>query len=705
MGSSRAHFCGLVRPATAVASHESDTDVDDVCGLSAAQYSRWASQQSEQRPVNAAIGLKRLAVAAAAIIAAVIISLVGLSLLLPAASVRDAVKSEIQAVTGLDPVLGDDISLSLFPSGSVRFRNVVLANEAAGEPAVAADELIARLRYFPLLAGHIEIADVTLVRPIIKVAFSASGDSNWSGLISALARGLAPQADRAASFSEIGIQDGTVIVYDGRSDATERLEDLEFQVAWPSISRSFGANGHFTWHNEKVDASLTLSDFLAALTGDRSGLKVRLSSAPLTLAFDGSASDEPTLKVQGTLGVDAPSLREALRWIGNDKLPFGGFGRFALRAQSDIGGRMAALSNVNVELDGNSAEGALTVSANPHRFVQGTLASDTLDLTPYVSGIRLQARNERNWNQLPITLDGFNGLSLDLRLSAANIKISSASLGRTAVAATMHDGKLNITVGESQAFGGVAKGTLGLATADGGVAVTSHMQFTDVDLDNCLGQVFGLHKVEGRGTLTVNLDGAGDSVLAVTHALNGMATLNAGAGALTGINIEQLLRRLERRPLSGSGDFRSGRTPFDQLAINLTVNQALVSIDEMRVVGPSVRLAVAGQASVPTRALDPKRVATLISTATANEFELPFVVQGPWDDPIMLPDAQSLIRRSGAAAPLLSGGKPLNAGDAVRSVIDQLMATPQTANSPSVAPAVAPAATPAAAPSAPNSRQ
>jgi AsmA protein len=646
--------------------------------------------------VNAAIGLKRLAVAAAATIAAVIISLVGLSLLLPAASVRDAVKSEIQAVTGLDPVLGDDISLSLFPSGSVRFRNVVLANEAAGEPAVAADELIARLRYFPLLAGHIEIADVTLVRPIIKVAFSASGDSNWSGLISALARGLAPQADRAASFSEIGIQNGTVIVHDGRSDATERLEDLEFQVAWPSISRSFGANGHFTWHNEKVDASLTLSDFLAALTGDRSGLKVRLSSAPLTLAFDGSASDEPTLKVQGTLGVDAPSLREALRWIGNDKLPFGGFGRFALRAQSDIGGRVAALSNVNVELDGNSAEGALTVSANPHRFVQGTLASDTLDLTPYVSGIRLQARNERNWNQLPITLDGFNGLSLDLRLSAANIKISSARLGRTAVAATMHDGKLNITVGESQAFGGLAKGTLGLATADGGVAVTSHMQFTDVDLDNCLGQVFGLHKVEGRGTLTVNLDGAGDSVLAVTHALNGMATLNAGAGALTGINIEQLLRRLERRPLSGSGDFRSGRTPFDQLAINLKVNQGIVSIDEMRIDGPSVRLAVAGQASVPTRDLDLKGVATLISTASADQFDLPFVVQGPWDDPIMLPDAQSLIRRSGAAAPLLGSGKSLNAGEAVRSVIDQLMAAPTT-------PTASPTAAPAAAPSPPNS--
>lgn len=651
--------------------------------------------------MNAAIGTKRLAIAAAALIAAAFVVLIGFAAFLPAASVRDAVKAEIRAVTGLDPVLGDDVSLSLFPSGSVRFHNVRLANEAAGEPVVTADELIARLRYFPLLAGHIEIADVTLVRPVIKVAFSATGESNWSGLISSLARALQPHSDRTASFSEIGIQNGTVIVYDGGSDATERLEGVDFQVAWPSISRSFGANGHFSWHNETVEASLTLSDFLAALTGERSGLKVRLASVPLTLAFDGAASDEPTLKIQGTLGVEASSLRDALRWIGNDKLPFGGFGRFALRAQSDIGGRVAALSNVNVELDGNSAEGALTISADPHRLVQGTLAADALDLTPYVSGIRLQARNERNWNQLPITLDGFNDLSLDLRLSAANIKISSARLGRTAVAATMRDGKINITVGESQAFGGLAKGNLGVANAASGVAVTSHMQFADVDLDNCLGQVFGLHRIEGRGTLTVNVDGAGDSVLAVTHALNGTASLNAGSGALTGINIEQLLRRLERRPLSGSGDFRSGRTPFDQLAISLKVNQGVVSIDDMRIVGPSVRLAVSGQASVPTRDLDLKGVATLISSTTTDEFVLPFVVQGPWDDPLMLPDAQSLIRRSGAAAPLLGTGRTYNAGDAVRSVIDQLMAAPPTsATSPSVSPAAAPAA-----PAAPNSSQ
>jgi AsmA protein len=648
--------------------------------------------------VTAAIGLKRLAIAAAAVVAAAFVTLIALSFLVPATSVRDAVKSEIHAVTGLDPMLGDDISLSLFPSASVRFRDVMFGDGRNGEPAVTADELTARLRYFPLLAGRIEIADITLVRPTINVAFSAEGHSNWAGLISSLAHALQPDPDRTASFSEIGIQDGTVIVHDGDKAVAQRLEDLNFQVAWPSISRSFGANGHFTWHDQPVEASLTLSDFLAALTGDRSGVKVRLSSDPLTLAFEGAATDQPTLKIDGTLDVEAPSLRDAMRWIGKNKLPFGGFGRFALRAQSDIGGGVVSLANVNVELDGNTAEGALTLS-DDGRMVQGTLAADALDLTPYVSGVRLLAKNENDWDQLPIALDGFNDFNLDLRLSAASVRISTAQLGRTAVAATMRDGKLDLAIGESQAFGGVAKGSLGLASAGGGVAVTSRMQFLDVDLADCLGQVFDLHRLEGRGNLALNVDGSGASVLAVTHALNGTATLNAQSGALAGINVEQLLRRLERRPLSGNGDFRTGSTPFDQLVINLKVDQGTVSVDDMHIDGPTVRLAVAGQASVPARDLDLKGVATLISSTSSDEFDLPFVVQGPWDDPIMLPDAQSLIRHSGAAAPLLDPGRPRNAGDAVRAVIDQILASPPAAGT------AAPALSPASATAAPKPSQ
>jgi AsmA protein len=635
----------------------------------------------------AATGLKRVAIGVAAMIVVAFVTLIALSFLMPAATVRDAVAKEIHAVTGLDPVLRGDFKVSLFPSGTVSFHNVILGDDRTGEPAVMADELTARLRYFPLLAGRIEVADVTLVRPTITVTFQSGGRSNWSGLIDSLARALAPDPDRRATFSEIGISDGVIVVHDIDKGFVDRLSNVEFQVAWPSISRSFGANGHFMWRGETVDASLTLSDFLAALSGEHSGVKLRLAAAPLKLAFDGTASSQPTLKVEGAIGVDAPSLRDAMLWTGGNKIPFGGFGRFALRAESTLGGGVIALSNANVELDDNTVEGALTLSSGDFRLVQGTLAADTLDLTPYVSGVRLLAANKHNWDQLPITLDGIEDLNLDLRLSAARIKIAQAELGRTAVAANMRDGKLDITIGEAQAFGGVMKGSVGLAIDEGGVEANSHLQF--LDLESCLREVFGVQKLAGRGNMTLNVDGSGDSILALANTLNGTASLTAHSGALVGINVEQLLRRLERRPLSGNGDFRSGRTPFDELVINLKIAQGTVSVDDMHVDGPAVRLTVNGQASVPMRDLDLKGTATLISTATDNQFDLPFVVQGRWDDPIMLPDAQSLIRHSGAAAPLLDAVKGHSAGEAVRSVIDKLMANP-SGNAVAPAPAAIP---------------
>jgi len=337
--------------------------------------------------VTAANGLKRLAIAVAGVAAAAFATLVGLSFLIPATSVRDAVKKEIRDVTGLDPTLRGDISVSLFPHASVSFRDVQFADTGSGQPGLIADEMTARLRYFPLLAGRIEIADITLNRPTINITFAANGQTNWSGLTASLARALQPNLNRAGSFSEIGIHDGTIIVRNAEKSTPEQIDNVDFEVAWPSISKSFAATGRFVWHDEPVQTSLTLTDFLAALSGQLSGVKMRLTSDPLTVAFDGTASNEPTLKMAGTLDVEAPSLRDALRWTGNHKVPFGGFKRFALRADSDISNGTISLTNVNVELDGNRAEGVLTLATDGRRIVQGTLAADSLDLTPYMAPV------------------------------------------------------------------------------------------------------------------------------------------------------------------------------------------------------------------------------------------------------------------------------------------------------------------------------
>jgi AsmA protein len=637
--------------------------------------------------VTAATGFRHLGFALTAVVMAVIAVLAALALLTPADAVREAVKAEIRSVTGLDVSLHGDAEVSLFPNGSISFANVALGDDR--EPALAADRLTARLRFFPLFIGRIEVADVALAGPRINVVFDQDGRSNWAGLIDTLARALGPkanQSDQATSFSEIRVGGGTITVKDAARGVAETLTNVELALAWPSISKSFVATGRFAWHGEPVDATLALSDFAAALAGNRTGVKLRLSGAPLKAIFEGFVSLRPTLKIDGTLAADAASLRDTLRWAGLKPLTGGGFSRFALKAKTSVSGGTISLSAVNIELDGNTAEGVLTFATDGRQTLQGTLAANELNLTPYISTVRLLTSNERDWNRVPISLDGLNGFDLDLRLSAARITIARAKLGRTAVAANLRGGKFTVTIGEAQAFGGILKGSFGLAASDPGADFKSQLTFTDVDLETCLGELFNFRRVEGRGNLALNVDASGGSMLSLTRGLNGSASLIGRQGTLTGINVEQLLRRLERRPLSGAGDFRTGRTPFERLTAIFKITQGQAIVEEMRIEGPKVRLGVVGSASIPGREFDLRGVAALVPSGPGEAppaFELPFVVQGPWDDPIMLPDTQMLILRSPAASPLLEAVKNRNTRDTVRSAIERL--TGGTPSAPSAA--------------------
>jgi AsmA protein len=622
--------------------------------------------------VSAATGIKRLGFAVAAVLAVGFGALLTVSLLISADTVRERVKAQIRAVTGLDPVLSGEVAVSLFPTGRVSFNDVSLGDRRAGTSALTAEQLVVRLRFFPLLAGQIEIADVTLVRPTITIGFAQGGRSNWSGHIDTLARALQPSPDRVKSFSEIRISDGTVMLHDETYKVIETLTNVDFALAWPSISKSFAATGRFVWHDEPVDASLSLTEFVAALTGDRSGLKLRLSGAPLKFAFDGYISTRPTLKMEGTLSADTASLRDALAWAASWSAPGSGFGRFTLKAQTNIVGGNISLSGVNLELDGNVGEGVLTLASDGRQILQGTLAADALDLTPYLSTVRLLAGSD--WSREPFSLAGLSGIDVDLRLSAARVTLAAVKLGRTAVTANLRSGDLTVAVGESQAFGGIASGSFGLAQSEGGGALKAQLQFADIDLNQGLGELIGVRRVEGVGTLALNIEGAGGSVYELTQGLNGSASLTSKKGAITGINVEQLLKRLERNPLAGRGDFRSGKTPFDLFAVNVKVAQGTANVEDMRIEAPAVRLALAGSASIPARDLDLKGTASLLAGRdAAASFELPFVVTGPWDNPLIWPDAQALISRSGAAQPLL---------DAVRSRLKRNQAPAAEAVSP-----------------------
>src|SRR5580692_13184686 len=449
-------------------------------------------------------GIKRLGMPIVALLGVALIGLVATSWLLNRDALREAVEAQIRAVTGLDLVVKGNIDISVFPASYVSFHDVGLKG-GANASALNVDVLTANLRLLPLLLQRFQISDVMMLRPHIHVVRETDGTSNWTPFIETIVRTMKPGADNQVSFSEIRIQDGVLAYEDAANHVSEGLDDIDLSLAWPSISRSFAATGQFDWRGERVDGAISASDFVAALSGDRSGLKMRIASAPLKLAFDGTVANRTSMMMEGTLTIDSTSLRNALRWTGQAPPGSGGFGRFALKARANVVGASVALTNVNVELDGNVAEGVMTYANNGRQTLQATLAADALDFSPYISTIRLLASGARDWNRQMFDLNALSTTDLDMRLSAARVTVGASKLGRTAFGANLRGGALALSVGEAQVYGGVARGSLAIARADNAAEVKAQFQLSDADLQAFASEMFGMSKLSGRGNVNVSL--------------------------------------------------------------------------------------------------------------------------------------------------------------------------------------------------------
>ena len=240
------------------------------------------------------------------------------------------------------------------------------------------------------------------------------------------------------------------------------------------------------------------------------------------------------------------------------------------------------------------------------------MAADALDFTPYISTFRLLASGARDWNRQLFDLNALSTTDLDMRLSAAKVTVGPTRLGRTAFGANLRSGALALSVGEAQIYGGIAKGSLGVARSDTAADVKAQFQFLDVDLQACASELFGINRLSGRGNLNVSLVASGSSPFGLMQSLDGTATLTGHDGAVSGFNVEQLLKRLERRPLSGAGSFRNGSTPYDNLTVALKFSDGIASTEDVRMESGSSRVTLNGTIAVPSREFDLKGTPSLI---------------------------------------------------------------------------------------------
>lgn len=607
--------------------------------------------------------------AAAALGAAAVLALallLAIPRIVPAEDLRQAAAHALSGTTGQHVVMLGEPSLSVLPSPRVHLGKVSFPLPSG--QSLDADNVVARLNLWHLLAGHVDVTEVTVERPTLVLADG--------GLIPALA--VAPLL-AAQDRPELRIIGGTIAWRTEEGLTRELISDLSVGLDRIRQGHGVAVSVAFDWRDERVSSNLFLDDAAAFLSGTPTPARFVVSTAGAKVRFQGQAARESGLDLDGDVTVDADSLRDLAEWTGAALPGRGGFGPFSLSSRLKVADGEVSLEDASLDLDGNRGDGGLLVKMEGGRpMVQGTFATDRLNLTPY-GGLRLTTDGGREWDHAALDLAFLRSLDLDLRLSAGKVMADQTALETVAASAVLTDGRLVLALGEAHGWGGLLQASLTLAPAAGpsptGAQVRLEVDATDLNLARALDEVADMRRIEGSGAIQLDVAGSGRTVHDIARGLSGTAVLSSTDGYLSGLDVAQVLHRIERRPLSASHEARWGRTAFNRLDTRLAIKDGVGTVEEMVLEGKQVRVTAEGEVSIAGRTLDLTGRASLVppppakgsdaaaTDARASEqkgtepVDLPFSVKGAWDNPQIMADPLSLIERSGAAQSLIEAVK------------------------------------------------
>jgi len=333
------------------------------------------------------------------------------------------------------------------------------------------------------------------------------------------------------------------------------------------------------------------------------------------------------------------------------------FNDFDANCEATIAAASAVLSGLRLQFDGNEFEGTLAYQAGDAApLLSGTLATNRLSLRPFLSSVSPATGRDGQWNRDPFDLKKYGSTDLDFRISASHMLFSYFEIEDAAFSLTRNSSRVELTLAGAKAYQGTIKGRATFDLRDNGVGMRATGTISGADLAALSFDAFGWPEFYGALTGMANLESAGASMSELMRNLDGTAQLDVAQGQLGGIDLDSVLHRIDKSPLALLADIHRGRTVFERAGFGLRFVKGVAGIEEGKLENPSLRLAFGGTVDFGERGLDLHAVAMpSIGEAKPGKeiLKFRFDVGGSWDDLAFTPDVRGLIRRSGAAAPLL----------------------------------------------------
>ncbi len=575
----------------------------------------------------------KLAVIVAAALLLGVAALLIVQRLLPGDFLSREVAIGLQRSTGLSVKVDGPTQLRFFLRPRLIIQNIHMT-DTAGTLRLDAPRVDGYLRFLPLLVGRFEIGQAVLYRPKFFADFDRPPLTH-SGIVEQAIR--APSADAVPSQTRLGMID----IVDGEAHFETKkgatpivLDAVNMRFDWPRLGASADFGGDLNFRGTPAHLRGWLEQPLDVLRGGESASAFQLRSPLLTFWSSGRVAGGARLHYSGSITANAPALRALAEIAGYSFSKHGTFANLDLACDVNFDGNDAAFTNLALHLDGNDYQGNLEIqdlTRTPH--LSGTLASDFLDITPFLTGSHEPAVSTGLWNRKPLDLRQFDLANLDLRVSAARLRLYDMEVQDAALSLLTKPGLIDFTLAEATSNNGAIRGRFELTEKDRFFNLRVSGNGNGVNLQPM--SFDGRHPLSGSLDALIELHSSGEDIGALMRGLGGRATLSASNGTFAGTDLAAtLMHGISQKPGAKLATV-AGTTSFDRFHLDLSLAHGVATIDAGQASATNLQLGLAGTIDIAHKQLDILSFAQIAETAGKTPRTIParFELKGAWSAP------------------------------------------------------------------------
>ncbi|MGI9465023.1 MAG: AsmA family protein, partial [Aestuariivirgaceae bacterium] len=611
--------------------------------------------------------------------------------------IGEQMQAAIKSATGRTLTIDGAPKLTYWPELAVELDNVSLSNPPGMLDGNVANmnRLRVRVAATALLSRKVEIKEITLVRPRLNLVMNSKGQANWDfddgksgagksdgSASSSQGTGDATEYVEGVAIAPINIEDGSIKYLDERSGSVFTAKDVDLIVSMPTLTSALKTKGSLIWNRERINLNLFVKS-PRRLGTDGSPIDIAITGRLLELVFNGRGVLRDGIGLAGNVDMKTSSLRELAGWVGSPLEPGKGLGPFAIKGALDLEGQNIKLSKARLSLDGMNAQGNINVSlAGARPQVSANLGADRIDANIYAAPANKGSSSgavTKGWSDKKFSFAGLKALDANLNLAVSQILYGDVKIGATNVKATLAKGVLTTTLREMTFYDGKANGKLVLNGSKAKPTLQGSLNSTGLDGYRLLADFAKLERISGVTGVNLAIAASGNSQQEMVSTLRGKGKFQFNDGALRGLNIAQMIRNVQKAILGGWESQPDQKTDFSVLEASFTIKDGIAQNNDLKLLGPLVRITGVGEIDLLRQALDyktnPKLVASLQGQAGDEQLtgiEVPIIIKGPWSNPKIYPDIEGILQNPEAAFNALAKLTKAGAGIDLEEGADKL---------------------------------